>query len=55
MVCTQFDGLKTALLRHVALVTWSTRFLGLFDGHAKAKPYTPFPQASPRLPGPDFC
>lgn len=49
-----FDGLAHAPIRHAALVTGLKHYLGSFDDYAKVKPYTPFLESSPRLPGLNF-
>ncbi len=49
-----FDGLSHAPIRHAALVTGLKHYLGSFDDYAKVKPYTPFLESSPRLPGLNF-
>ncbi len=54
MVRNLFDGLATAPLIHAALVTGLKHYLGSFDDYAKVKPYTPFLESSPRLPGLNF-
>lgn len=54
MVRTLFEGLEGAPLQHAALVTGLKHYLGSFDDYAKVKPYTPFLEASPRLPGLNF-
>jgi nucleoside-diphosphate-sugar epimerase len=54
MIRNLFDGLGSAPLRHAALVTGLKHYLGSFDDYAKVKPYTPFLESSPRLPGPNF-
>lgn len=54
MVRNLFDGLEGAPIRHAALVTGLKHYLGSFDDYAKTKPYTPFLESSPRLPGPNF-
>jgi nucleoside-diphosphate-sugar epimerase len=54
MIRTLFDGLEAAPLQHAALVTGLKHYLGSFDDYAKVKPYTPFLESSPRLPGPNF-
>lgn len=54
MVRALFDGLETAPLQHVALVTGLKHYLGSFENYAKVRPYTPFLESSPRLPGPNF-
>ncbi len=54
MIRNLFDGLKGAPIRHAALVTGLKHYLGSFDDYAKVKPYTPFLESSPRLPGPNF-
>ncbi|MCB1487670.1 MAG: SDR family oxidoreductase [Bauldia sp.] len=54
MIRNLFDGLAGAPIRHAALVTGLKHYLGSFDDYAKVKPYTPFLESSPRLPGPNF-
>ncbi|MFN0114034.1 MAG: SDR family oxidoreductase [Paracoccaceae bacterium] len=54
MLRTVFEGLAEAPIRHAALVTGLKHYLGSFDDYAKVKPYTPFLESSPRLPGPNF-
>jgi nucleoside-diphosphate-sugar epimerase len=54
MIGNLFDGLASAPIRHAALVTGLKHYLGSFDDYAKVKPYTPFLEHSPRLPGPNF-
>lgn len=54
MVRNLFDGLVDAPIQHAALVTGLKHYLGSFDDYAKVKPYTPFMEDSPRLPGPNF-
>ncbi|MCP4384773.1 MAG: SDR family oxidoreductase [Hyphomicrobiales bacterium] len=54
MMRNLFDGLDNAPIRHAALVTGLKHYLGSFDDYAKSKPYTPFLESSPRLPGPNF-
>lgn len=54
MIRNLFDGLQAAPIRHAALVTGLKHYLGSFDDYAKIKPYTPFLESSPRLPGPNF-
>jgi nucleoside-diphosphate-sugar epimerase len=54
MIRNLFDGLVNAPIRHAALVTGLKHYLGSFDDYAKVKPYTPFLESSPRLPGPNF-
>jgi nucleoside-diphosphate-sugar epimerase len=54
MIRNLFDGLTHAPIRHAALVTGLKHYLGSFDDYAKVKPYTPFLEASARLPGPNF-
>ena len=54
MIRNLFAGLAQAPLRHVALVTGLKHYLGSFEDYAKVKPYTPFLESSPRLPGPNF-
>lgn len=54
MVRSLFEGLDGAPIRHAALVTGLKHYLGSFEDYAKTKPYTPFLESSPRLPGPNF-
>lgn len=54
MIRNLFDGIPTAPIRHAALVTGLKHYLGSFDDYANSKPYTPFLESSPRLPGPNF-
>jgi nucleoside-diphosphate-sugar epimerase len=54
MIRNLFEGLAGAPIRHAALVTGLKHYLGSFDDYAKVKPYTPFLESSPRLPGPNF-
>lgn len=54
MVRALFDGLVGAPLQHVALVTGLKHYLGSFEDYAKVRPYTPFLESSPRLPGANF-
>ncbi len=54
MVRNLFDGIAHAPVKHAALVTGLKHYLGSFDDYAKVKPYTPFLESSPRLPGPNF-
>lgn len=54
MIRNLFDGLTAAPIRHAALVTGLKHYLGSFDDYAKVKPYTPFLESSPRLPGLNF-
>lgn len=54
MIRNLFDGIEAAPLRHAALVTGLKHYLGSFDDYARVKPYTPFLESSPRLPGPNF-
>ncbi|MEX0346060.1 MAG: SDR family oxidoreductase [Rhizobiaceae bacterium] len=54
MVRNLFDGLVDAPIKHAALVTGLKHYLGSFDDYAQSKPYTPFLESSPRLPGPNF-
>jgi nucleoside-diphosphate-sugar epimerase len=54
MIRNLFEGLSAAPIRHAALVTGLKHYLGSFDDYAKVKPYTPFLESSPRLPGPNF-
>ena len=54
MLRALFDGLAGAPIQHVALVTGLKHYLGSFEDYAKVRPYTPFLESSPRLPGPNF-
>lgn len=54
MIRNLFDGLADAPIKHAALVTGLKHYLGSFDDYAKVKPYTPFLESSPRLPGLNF-
>ena len=54
MIRNLFDGMAGAPIQHAALVTGLKHYLGSFDDYAKVKPYTPFLESSPRLPGPNF-
>ncbi len=54
MIRNLFDGLADAPLQHAALVTGLKHYLGSFDDYARVKPYTPFLESSPRLPGLNF-
>lgn len=54
MIRNFFEGIAGAPVRHAALVTGLKHYLGSFDDYAKVKPYTPFLESSPRLPGPNF-
>src|SRR3989338_8998951 len=54
MIRNLFEGLDGAPIKHAALVTGLKHYLGSFDDYAKVKPYTPFLESSPRLPGPNF-
>jgi nucleoside-diphosphate-sugar epimerase len=54
MIRNCFDGIAKAPVKYAALVTGLKHYLGSFDDYAKVKPYTPFQESSPRLPGPNF-
>ena len=54
MVRNLFEGVADAPIKHAALVTGLKHYLGSFDDYAKVKPYTPFLESSPRLPGLNF-
>ncbi len=54
MIRNLFDGLVDAPIKHAALVTGLKHYLGSFDDYAQVKPYTPFLESSPRLPGLNF-
>ena len=54
MVRNALDGLEAAPLEHVALVTGTKHYLGPFEAYAQGKPYTPFQEDQPRLPGENF-
>ena len=49
-----FQALKQAPLRHVALVTGLKHYLGPFESYGDGKPYSPFLESQPRLPGLNF-
>ena len=49
-----FRALPHAPIRHVALVTGLKHYLGPFEAYASGKPYTPFLESQPRLPGENF-
>ncbi len=49
-----FRALPRAPLRHVGLVTGLKHYLGPFEAYASGKPYTPFLETQPRLPGDNF-
>lgn len=49
-----FQGLSDAPLRHVALVTGLKHYLGPFESYGDGKPYSPFLETQPRLPGDNF-
>lgn len=50
-----FAGLPDAApVRHVALVTGLKHYLGPFEAYASGRPYTPFLETQPRLPGLNF-
>ena len=54
MVRNTLDGLARSSLSHVALVTGLKHYLGAFEAYAAGRPYTPFQEDQPRLPGPNF-
>jgi nucleoside-diphosphate-sugar epimerase len=54
MIRNFFAGIAKAPIRHAALVTGLKHYLGSFDDYGKARPYTPFLESSPRLPGANF-
>lgn len=54
MVRALFDELEAAAIQHVTLVTGLKHYLGSFEDYAKVRPYTPFLESSPRLPGANF-
>ena len=54
LVKNTLDGLANAPLQHVALVTGLKHYLGPFEAYAQGKPYTPFLETQPRLPGENF-
>lgn len=54
MVQNLFDGLANSTLQHAALVTGLKHYLGSFEDYAAGKPYTPFLESQPRLPGLNF-
>lgn len=49
-----FGALPLSPIRHVALVTGLKHYLGPFEAYASGKPYTPFLETQPRLPGENF-
>lgn len=49
-----FRALGSAPLRHVALVTGLKHYLGPFESYGDGKPYSPFLESQPRLPGLNF-
>lgn len=55
MLQTLFEKLPAhAPIEHVALVTGLKHYLGPFEAYASGKPYTPFLETQPRLPGENF-
>ncbi|WP_170386194.1 SDR family oxidoreductase [Ruegeria atlantica] len=54
MVRNTLTGLKNSPLKHVALVTGTKHYLGPFEAYAQGRPYTPFLEDQPRLPGENF-
>jgi len=54
MLANLFAGLPRGPLRHIALVTGLKHYLGPFEAYASGKPYTPFLESQPRLPGLNF-
>lgn len=54
MVRNLFKGLESAPIENASLITGLKHYLGSFDDYAKVKPYTPFLESSPRLPGLNF-
>ena len=54
MIRNFFDGIAAAPIKHAALVTGLKHYLGSFDDYGRVKPYTPFLESSPRLPGANF-
>lgn len=54
MVHNALIGLANAPLKHVALVTGTKHYLGPFEAYAQGRPYTPFLEDQPRLPGENF-
>ena len=54
MLVNLFAGLPHGPLRHIALVTGLKHYLGPFEAYAAGKPYTPFLESQPRLPGLNF-
>ncbi len=54
MLETLFSSLPAAPIEHVALVTGLKHYLGPFEAYAAGKPYTPFLETQPRLPGENF-
>lgn len=54
MIQNVMDATAAAPLRHAALVTGLKHYLGPFESYAKSRPYTPFLESQPRLPGLNF-
>ena len=54
MIRNTLDGLAAAPTVHVALVTGLKHYLGPFEAYGAGRPYTPFQEDQPRLPGPNF-
>ena len=49
-----FHALADAPLQHAALVTGLKHYLGPFESYGDGKPYSPFLESQPRLPGLNF-
>lgn len=54
MIRHVMEATRAAPLRHAALVTGLKHYLGPFESYAKSRPYTPFLESQPRLPGLNF-
>ncbi|EAR51830.1 hypothetical protein OG2516_16054 [Oceanicola granulosus HTCC2516] len=54
MLETLFVALEDAPLRHVSLVTGLKHYLGPFESYGSGRPYSPFLETQPRLPGDNF-
>ena len=54
MVRNVLQALSLAPLQRVSLVTGAKHYMGPFEAYAKGRPYTPFMEDQPRLPGLNF-
>lgn len=54
MVRNLLHAVEGKTIHHVALVTGAKHYMGPFEAYAKSKPVTPFREAQPRLPYPNF-